>query len=83
MTAIGVSLHWYLDFDIIYKQECDVGALTLLLDKDLSLEVAEDISCTTTDAIGRPHGYTALMSVLFGAGAGIFGLYVNSGRKDD
>jgi|VirMetMinimDraft_7_1064189.scaffolds.fasta_scaffold94816_3 hypothetical protein len=84
MIAVGTSLDWYLSFDIVYKTECDANTLTALLDRKIGLEEAERISCTITDAVGRPAGYTALMSVLIGAGAGIFGLYVNSGsRKED
>jgi len=80
IAALWVCLNWYLDFDIIYQKECDPSTLTLLLDRNIPLKDSRDIACTTTAAVGRPHGYTALMSVLVTAGAGIFGLYVNSGR---
>ena len=87
MVALGITLEWYLDFDIIYQEQCDSNTLKLLLDKEVKLEEARDIACTIVSAVGRPAGYTALMSVLVGAGAGIFGLYVNSGgnslRKED
>jgi len=86
MLALALSLQWYLDFDIIYKRECQAATLSLLLDKKIPIAEAERISCSITDAVGRPDGYTALMSVLIGAGAGIFSFYVNSGttsRKEE
>jgi hypothetical protein len=81
MLSLGISLEWYLDFEVKYQTQCDSNTLRVLLDNGTKLELAQSIACTTVDTIGHPTGYTALMSTLVGSGAAIFGFYVNSGRK--
>jgi len=86
ILAVGLTLEWYIDFDIKYQSLCNAPTLEILLDRGVPIKDAERIACTVVSAVGRPNGYTALMSVLVGAGAGIFGFYVTSGvatRKED
>jgi hypothetical protein len=80
MLAIGHTLSWYLDFDIKYQTKCDEKTLIALLDRDIGFEDAKREACTIVTAVGRPSGYTTLVSVMIGAGAGVFGFYVNSGN---
>ena len=81
MVAMGYALDWYLEFEVLYEKRCDAPTLKTLLDEKIPIERAEPIACPIVDTIGRPTGYTALLSVLVGAGAGIFGFYVNSGGR--
>jgi hypothetical protein len=79
ILLIYSAYSWYIDYEIVYKTQCDAKVLELLIEK--GHKNPEAVACTTTEAIGRPNGYTVLLSTLFGAGTGIFGLYVNSGGR--
>ena len=80
MLAVGLSLNWYFDFEVKYVQKCDSAVMHVVLQqKDATIELAKSVACTDVDVIAQPLGYTALMATLVGAGAGIFGFYVNSG----
>ena len=81
VILVGSVVDWYLNFNVKYTKDCDHQTLELLLEKDVKLERAEQTACTVTGVVGRPMGYTALVSTIVGAGAGIFGFYVNSGRR--
>lgn len=80
----ATALSWYFDFDVRYETKCDPETIQVALDSGSDLKAAQSLGCTTVSAIGRPHGYTALMTIIVGAGPAIFGLYVNSGpRKEE
>ena len=81
VLAVGTSLDWYLSYEIQFTRACDVKVLTLLLDKDIELDIAKGIACPITEVIERPSGYTFLLSTLIGSSAAIFGFYLNSGRR--
>ena len=81
LVAIGIITDWYLDFKIEYTTSCDNKVLELVLDKENDLEKARDVAGSITGVVGRPGGYTALVSAFIGVGAAVFGFYVNSGRK--
>lgn len=78
-------VNWYMAYEIVYERKCDSTTLSILLDRGVDLKDAESIACTTTDVIGHPTGYTALVSTIVAAGSAVFGLYVNSGgrRKEE
>lgn len=80
IIAIGIITDWYLDFEVKYTTECDHKVLELVLEKE-ELNKAREAACSITGVVGRPGGYTALVSAFIGAGAAVFGFYVNSGRK--
>ena len=77
--ATGMSLDWYLSFPLVYKIECNEKLLISLLDKGTTLELSEKISCRPTEVIGRPDGYTFLISTLVGSCGVVFSFYANSG----
>lgn len=81
LYALGASVvvDWYLEFETIPIVTCDSAMMQVLLSQGTELALAERISCRTSGIIGRPGGYTALVSTIVGAGAGVFGFYVNSG----
>lgn len=82
IIAVGVALDWYFDFEVKYVVNCNAEVMQVVLkEAPGKIEVARSIACTEVDVIARPVGYTALMSVLVGAGAGIFGLYMNTGKQ--
>lgn len=83
ICSVGLALDWYFDFDVRYVQQCDAGVMQVVLkEAPGEIELAKSIACTDKDVIAQPNGYTALMATLVGAGAGIFGFYVNSGKRD-
>lgn len=72
---------WYVQFDTQIVTKCDSATLNVLLREKVPLEQAEAISCSVTEVVGHPSGYTMLVSAIVGAAAVVFGLYTNSGRK--
>ncbi len=82
-VGCGTALDWYFDFEVKYETRCDSNVLKVLLDEGVALGISQAIACPVVGVVGQPVGYTALMSTLVGAGAAIFGLYVNSGRKEE
>ena len=84
VLGCGAALNWYFNFEVQYEVVCAAPVMQVILDSGAKLDKAELIACTKVSVHGHPTGYTALMSTLVGAGAAIFGLYVNSGpaRKD-
>lgn len=86
LVAVGVSLEWYFDFPTTFETQCDSNTLRVLMENNIEVDKATSIACSNKNVIGRPGGYTALVTILIGAGTGIFGFYVNTGvnssRKD-
>lgn len=78
--ATGISIDWYLSFPLEYKVECNQELLLGLTTQGHELKAAEEISCRTTEVLGRPAGYTFLISTLIGACGVVFSFYVNSGQ---
>lgn len=72
---------WYIGFKTQVVTKCDSATLNVLLSEKVPLEQAEAISCSVTEVVGHPTGYTMLVSTIVGAAAVVFGLYTNSGRK--
>ena len=79
--AVGMTISWYFNFDVKYVTFCDSSVMKVLLDEGTSIEQAKGIACTVKDVVGQPTGYTALVTALIGAGAGIFGFYSATGRR--
>ena len=79
MLATGTSLHWYLTFPLEYITNCDDALLLGMLDRGVDIKEAERVSCKPTEVLGRPHGYTALISTLVGASGLVFSFYTTSG----
>ena len=79
--GLMVTVSWYMDFEIVPEVNCDSAVMQVLLDRGETIDVAERISCRQVGVIGRPLGYTGLLSAMFGAGAVFFGFYTNSGWK--
>lgn len=81
VIGLMISFNWYISFDIKPQIECEAQVLEVILDKGYNLDDAKEIACKQVGSIGRPTGYTALLSTMFGAGAVIFGFYTNSGWR--
>lgn len=64
-----------------YKMECNVALVQTFLEHSKSVEQARELSCWPVEAIGRPHGYTALLSTMVLAGPFVFSVYVNGRRE--
>lgn len=79
LLANSLMLNWYLEFPIVPIITCDDRVIATVLENKGSIEQAERIGCRQTDVIGRPTGYTALVSTLVGSSAVVFGFYCNSG----
>ena len=78
--ATGVSIQWYLSFPIEYRVVCNEVLLLGLVDRNVELVEATSVSCRPTEVIGRPGGYTALISTLVGACGLVFSFYASSGN---
>lgn len=76
-------VQWYIDFELQVTTKCDSASLNVLMREGVPVEEASAIACTIDSVIGHPMGYTALVTVMVGAAAVVFGLYANSGRKWD
>ena len=83
MWSVGVTLDWYIDFPTIPVIECNERMFKEAIESGANIDSAESMACRQTGVVDRPTGYTALLSVLIGASAGVFGLYTNTGRKWD
>jgi hypothetical protein len=83
MWSVGLTLHWYIDFPTYPIIQCSENVFNAATQAGASIAQAESIACRQTGVVDRPAGYTALLSVLIGASAGVFGLYTNTGRKWD
>lgn len=79
MFATGVSIHWYVSFPLQYITKCNEVLLLGMLDRGHSVKESEGASCRVTEALGRPHGYTALISTLVGVSGLVFSFYTSSG----
>lgn len=82
--ATGASIQWYLEFPLTYKVECNQTLVLGLVAAGSSAKEAEAIGCRPTEVMGRPNGYTALISTLVGACGLVFSFYTTSGapRRD-
>lgn len=72
-----ITLVWYLDFPVEYQVRTDAQLVQVLIDAGKSPDTAVLMASTKVEAIGRPHGYTALLSAMFAAAPFMFGFYVN------
>jgi hypothetical protein len=81
MLATGSSIQWYLSFPIDYIVKCNDTLLLGMLDRGVSIKEAEEVSCKTTEVLGRPLGYTALVSTLVGSSGLVFSFYTSSGNS--
>jgi hypothetical protein len=74
---------WYIEFELKFVTKCDSSSLNVLLKEGIKIDEAKSIACSVTEVIGHPTGYTALVTILVGASAAIFGMYAKSGRSWD
>jgi len=81
VAGVAWIIDWYINYDVQYVTECDSATLNVLMREHVPLAEAKAIACSVTQVIGQPSGYTALVTVMVGAAAIVFGLYTNSGRK--
>lgn len=81
MYVVYQIVQWYIDFELQMKTSCDSSTLKVLLDSGMDALQAQGIACSVTEVIGHPNGYTAIVTVMVGAAAVVFGLYSNSGRS--
>lgn len=75
--TLGITLNWYLDFPAEYRVETDAELVSVLITAGKTPEDAVALSTKRVEVIGRPHGYTALLSAMFAAAPFVFGVYVN------
>lgn len=80
-VGLIISVNWYISFEEVPEIRCDAAVMQVVLDKGEDMKTAELLACRQVDVIGRPVGYTALITTMFGAGAVFFGFYTNSGWK--
>lgn len=78
---IGYMVLYFLSHDNIQKVDCNAAVMTSLLDKKYTLDQATQIACRVVEVIGPPTSLTTIVGSLIGAGAVVFGLYANTGRK--
>ena len=71
----------FVKFEYIEKTDCSASVMQVLLDKGLPIEQVTAIACQITDVIGPPDSLTAILAIVIGAGAAVFGFYANTGRK--
>jgi len=81
MYVVYTIIKWYIEFEIVITHECDSNTLKVLLDSGILVDAAKDIACSPSAILGRPDGYTVLVTVMVGASAAVFGMYTNSGRS--
>lgn len=81
VIGLIVSVKWYLGYEVKPEIRCDAAVMQTVLTNGGSIKDAELLACRQVGVIGRPAGYTALISTLVGAGAVMFGFYTNSGWK--
>lgn len=79
----AATLYWYVSFPLEYKVDCDPAVVEILLVQGISVQRAMELGCTKTEVIGRPHGYTALLSAMFGAAPFMYKVYVGGRREDE
>lgn len=82
MITLAITLKWYWDFPIEYQTNINPAVMSLLIENGKDAELAASIATTKVQAIGRPTGYTILLSSMFAAAPFIFGVYVN-GRVEN
>jgi len=76
-----ICISWYLAFPTQHTQVCDPKILIHLVDKEYTDARVKDLACTNGEVIGRPHGYTFLISTIIGTLGLVFNFYVNSGPR--
>lgn len=81
VIGLSISVNWYLSYDVKPEIKCDSAVMQVVLTNGGDINQAELLACRQIGVIGRPVGYTALLSTMFGAGAVFFGFYTNSGWK--
>jgi hypothetical protein len=77
-----VTLNWYLDFPLEFREETNAELVSVLITSGKSPNEAVALATKRVEVIGRPHGYTALLSAMFAAAPFVFGVYVN-GRVEN
>lgn len=78
-----ITLNWYLSFPVEFRTETNPQLVSVLIDAGKSPDEAVMLATTKVEAIGRPHGYTALLSAMFAAAPFIFGVYINGKVEKD
>lgn len=86
LVAYGVFVWhlytWFKSIPTFQQTQCDSGTLKVLLDSNLTMSEAKAIACTVIGIVGGPTtAQSALVTTVIGLSAGVFGLYVATGRR--
>lgn len=81
IVGLIVSVNWYVSYEVTAEIKCDAAVMQVIISEGEDVTKAEAIACRQVGVIGRPVGYTALITTMFGAGAVFFGFYTNSGWR--
>ncbi len=77
MITLAITLKWYTDFPIVYQTQTNTALVSVLLKEGTDPTTAVELATSKVQVIGRPTGYTVLLSSMFAAAPFIFGVYVN------